>query len=61
MMVKHIVMMLIEFIEHVKYDEDEGICIFRKNNDNTYNLTTQFYNGGCCFQEILEEEINEKL
>lgn len=54
-------MMLIEFIEHTKYNEDEGICIFRKNENNTYDLTTQFYNGGCCFQEILEEEINEKL
>lgn len=54
-------LMLIEYIEHERFNEDESLCNFTKNDDNTYNLTVQFYNGGCCFEELLEEEINDKL
>ncbi len=54
-------LMLVEYIEHERFNEDEGLCVFTKNDDNTYNLTVQFYNGGCCFKELLEEEINDKL
>lgn len=44
---------LIEYIEHKKYDEDESLVEFTKNEDGTIDFLIQFYNGGCCLQEAL--------
>lgn len=44
---------LIEYIEHKKYGEDDSLVEFTKNEDGTVNFMVQFYNGGCCLQEAL--------
>lgn len=44
---------LIEYIEHKKYGEDDDLVEFTKNEDGTINFMIQFYNGGCCLQEAL--------
>ena len=44
---------LIEYIEHREYDEDDSIVEFTKNEDGTIDFLVQFYNGGCCLQEAL--------
>lgn len=49
---------LIEFIEHREYGEDDAIVEFNKNNDGTIDFLVQFYNGGCCLQEVLEDYKN---
>lgn len=49
---------LIEYIEHREYDEDDSLIEFTKNEDGTINFLVQFYNGGCCLQEVLEDYKN---
>ena len=49
---------LIEYIEHRKYGEDDNLVEFTKNEDGTINFLVQFYNGGCCLQEVLEDYKN---
>ena len=44
---------LIEYIEHKKYDEDTYLMEFTKNEDGTIDFVIQFYNGGCCLSEAL--------
>lgn len=44
---------LIEFINHEKFNYDEGFAKFIKNDDGTINFVVQFYNGGCCLGEAL--------
>ena len=44
---------LIEYIEHKEYGEDDDLVKFTKNEDGTINFMIQFYNGGCCLQEAL--------
>lgn len=44
---------LIHFLEHKYFDEDEYLSNFKKNEDGTYSFAVQFYNGGCCLGEAL--------
>jgi len=48
-----------ETIEHTEYSEDDDLCIFTKNEDGTVTFATQFYNGGTCLSEIIEEELTK--
>lgn len=40
-----------------KYEED--IQYLEKNADGTFNYVMQFYNGGICLEEILEESLEK--
>ena len=45
---------LIEFISHEEFGE-EGFSKFIKNEDGTISFAVQFYNGGCCLDEVLSD------
>ena len=50
---------LLEFINHIEIKDDFFKLI--SNDDNTYTFATQFYNGGCCLEELMEDYIGEML
>lgn len=37
--------------------DDDFICNIQENADGTYSYITQFYNGGACLTEVLENEL----
>ena len=45
---------LYETFDHIE-KRDEDIDIFTDNGDGTYSFVMQFYNGGTCLQECLED------
>ena len=47
-----------ETIENKK-SEYEDICFITPNLDGTYTFVMQFYNGGTCLDEMIEEGLNE--
>lgn len=47
-----------EAIENKKV-EFEDICFMSPNSDGTYNFVMQFYNGGTCLPEMIEEGLNK--
>lgn len=51
---------LVNFLEHKYFSEDDDITDLKKNPDGTYNFLAQFYNGGGCFSEVLEHMIKHK-
>jgi hypothetical protein len=48
---------LIEMLEHKEFGEDEYLLEVSKNEDGTFDFIAQFYNGGTCLEECLEEEL----
>lgn len=52
---------LIHFLEHQYFDEDDYLSNFKKNEDGTYSFAVQFYNGGCCLGEALGDFENEHI
>ena len=42
----------------IEYGEDDSLVEFTKNEDGTIDFLVQFYNGGCCLQEVLEDYKN---
>lgn len=46
-----------EIIEDKEEEDTEDISILIPNNDGTYSYIMQFYNGGTCLSEMLEDEI----
>ena len=44
-----------EAIEHTEIDEGDDISIITPNADGTLSFIMQFYNGGTCLSEIIEE------
>jgi hypothetical protein len=47
---------LVQFLEHKYYREDEDVCELHQDpSGTTYSFFTQFYNGGACFEEVLED------
>ena len=48
---------LIEMLEHKEFGEDEYPLEVSKNEDGTFDFIAQFYNGGTCLEECLEEEL----
>lgn len=49
---------LYKFLEHKKLD-DEDIDITTPNGDGTIDFAYQFYNGGTCFTEMLEDGLSK--
>ena len=51
---------ILYMVHDVKNYEDEGF-FFRKEkiNDTEYSFVTQYYNGGTCLPEIIEEEVDK--
>lgn len=37
--------------------ESDFVCNMNKNSNGDYTYTTQFYNGGTCLLEVLEDEL----
>ena len=47
---------LYEWIEHkCKYDEEDDFCDLKENQDKTISVHAQFYNGGECLDEVLND------
>lgn len=46
-----------EVIEDKEEKDTEGVSILTPNNDGTYSYIMQFYNGGTCLSEMLEDGI----
>lgn len=44
-----------EIIEDKEEEDTEDISILTPNNDGTYSYIMQFYNGGTCLSEMLED------
>lgn len=49
-----------ETIEHIEIKEGNDIDIANVNEDGTISFVMQFYNGGTCLSECIEEKL-EKL
>ena len=49
-----------EVIEHIEVEEGEDINIMIPNPDQTITFVQQFYNGGTCLGEIIEEYLGKK-
>lgn len=50
---------LYRVIDHIESDDDESFMKLRHNGDGSISFIGQFYNGGTCFSEILEESLND--
>ena len=51
---------LYEWLEHeCKYDEEDDFCDLKENQDKTISIHAQFYNGGTCLNEVLNDEWNK--
>lgn len=50
---------LYKFIEHRDLGEASYLDITEKLEDGTINFTYLFYNGGTCFEEMLEKGLNK--
>ena len=48
-----------EIIEDNEEENTEDISILTPNNDGTYSYIMQFYNGGACLSEMLEDGIKK--
>lgn len=46
-----------EVIEDKEEEDTQDISILTPNNDGTYSYIMQFYNGGTCLNEMLEDSI----
>lgn len=46
-----------KLVEHVKLEDD--MSLFNKNPDGSISFAVEFYNGGTCLSEIIEEGIRE--
>ena len=45
-----------EWLEHeCKYDEEDDFCELKENQDKTISIHAQFYNGGKCLDEVLND------
>lgn len=53
---------LYEWLEHeCKYDEEDNFCDLKENQDKTISIHAQFYNGGTCLNEVLNDEWNKLI
>ena len=51
---------LYEWLEHeCKYDEEDDFCDLKENQDKTISIHAQFYNGGTCLCEVLNDNWDE--
>ena len=40
-----------------KFDEEENFCELTPLEDGSIKVFAQFYNGGCCLEELLEDKL----
>ena len=52
---------LVEMLEHKEFGEDEYPLEISKNEDGTFDFIAQFYNGGTCMEECLEEALERLI
>ncbi len=50
---------LYRVIDHVESEDEEYFMKLSRNSDGSISFMGQFYNGGTCFSEILEESLDE--
>ena len=50
---------LYRVIDHVESEDSEYFMNVTRNNDGSLQFMGQFYNGGTCFSEMLEEALDE--
>jgi hypothetical protein len=50
---------LYRVIDHVESDNEEYFMKLTNNDDGSISFMGQFYNGGTCFSEMLEEALDE--
>jgi hypothetical protein len=48
-----------QYIDHEKSDGSDSFMKFYKNDDETISFVGSFYNGGTCFEEMLEDAFKE--
>lgn len=48
-----------EAFEHTEIEERD-VDILTKNDDGTYNFVMQFYNGGTCLSEMIEDALKRE-
>ena len=48
---------LVEMLEHKEFGEAKYPVEVSKNEDGTFDFIAQFYNGGTCLEECLEDEL----
>lgn len=48
-------------LEHREYEEDDYSIEATKNEDGTFDFIAQFYNGGTCLEECLEEALERLI
>ena len=53
--------MLFEIINHIEKRDYDDISSLVELDNGDYQFLFQFYNGGTCFEEMLEESFQEKL
>lgn len=49
---------LYRVIDHVESEDSEYFMNVTRNNDGSLQFMGQFYNGGTCFSEMLEESLD---
>jgi hypothetical protein len=47
-----------EAVEHIESEDGENIDVMIPNTDGTITFVQQFYNGGTCLSECIEDGIN---
>ena len=50
---------LYRVIDHVESEDEEYFMKLSRNSDGSISFMGQFYNGGTCFSEMLEEALDE--
>lgn len=48
---------LYKLTDHTEIDESKDMFLFHKNADGTISFAVEFYNGGTCLNEMIEEGI----
>lgn len=46
-----------EIYDHIEYNNSKDFFNITSNDDGTFKFIGQFYNGGTCLYELLEEEL----
>ena len=50
---------LYRVIDHIESDNEEDFIKLSRNSDGSISFMGQFYNGGTCFSEMMEESLDE--
>ncbi len=50
---------LYRVIDHIESDNEEYFMKLSRNSDGSISFMGQFYNGGTCFSEMMEESLDE--